>query len=640
MSELNTPLNEEIEEIEISDINESTDKATPEITAITDTQQPETYETVQRESAEGIKRNLSSYRAEEKSEKENPVFAFVSDCGEFFCFVGRKCLLLPAMFIIWLAKFLWKHTALFRDAFERMGRALWNFVMSPFIKTKRALQRTKRKIAQSKAEGDNRTTFKLYMLILKDALFGKRGIVVTLFNYATPILALTFLIGVVGYATGTNYAIKVTVNGKFLGYVENEHVFIEAEQIMQQRVTYMDGEQSIEMIPEYSLEMMGDQPYITKYQLANEMMKISDQAIEYAYGMYIGNKFYGALVDKAPVEETTEQLLENYRTGTSPDEEVAFEKEITYVPGLYLSNSIVSADEIIKLITSVKTEASYYTIVDGDSHYGICDKLGITLDELAALNPEIMDEDYVLRSGDQLLKNQEVPYLSVSISRTEEYDVFVPYDTEYTTDDSHYQGVSTTVQAGEYGTNRITAKVYYVNGEETKRVILKTVRTSDPVTEIISHGTLPPQSSHYSDEDVEPDMKYIWPCEGGTFWEWGWWDGGYYGHRGVDIGGTYGSDIYAGASGTVVEAGWNWGGYGYCVKILHDDGFSTLYAHCSELFVSVGQTVTQGQCIAAMGETGRAFGVHVHFEVWLGSERLNPRYYMNGLQDIYDRGYY
>ncbi len=575
----------------------------------------------------------------EAEEKENFLFSLISDMGEFFCGIILSCLKLPLMLLVFLGRFIWVHTKVFRDTMVRIGKAIITALTAPFVKTWKALQRTRRKIKQAKENGDKRTVIKLYLLIVKDSLFGKRGLIVTLFNYAAPVVALVFVISVVGYATSTTYAIKLSVNGKFVGYIENEQVFIDAEQILQSRITYMGAEKTIVMEPEYSLEMLGDQEYISRYQLVNEMMELSDQAIEYAYGMYIGNKFYGALVDKTPVEKKTEELLENYRTNSSPDEEIMFEKEISYVPGLYLSNSIVSSDEIIELITSKKVEAAYYTVVDGDSHYLICEKLGITMEELEALNPGIMDEDFVLREGQKLLKNQEVPFLSVSISRTEVYDVEVPYDTEYTTDDQHYQGVNTTLVAGEYGINQVTAKVYYVNGEETKRDIISTVRTKDPVTEVISQGTLPPQSSHYSDEEINANTKYIWPVDGGELSEWGWWDGGYYGHRGVDIVGYYGCDIYAGASGVVSYAGWHSGGFGYLVVIDHPDGFQTWYAHNSEIFVYEGQQVIQGQCIAALGATGIAYGAHCHFEVRFGGERLNPRYYVNGLPELFAWGY-
>lgn len=585
-----------------------------------------------------------SGQTEEKSEEEeskksyvavvtDKVFEFLVMAGQYFCHIIADVFSKPAIYVAHGAKFIWKHTALFRDAVKRTFCEIGSFFFAPLLKSKRVLQRTNKQIKAAKEQGDNKKAAKLYGSIAKNAVFGKQGLAVTLFNYAAPIIAIVFLMSVVGYATGTNYAIKLTVDGKFVGYVESEQVFNDAERIMQERITYIGNEKKITMEPSYSLEMLGDQEYLTKYQLANKLLEMSDTPIEYAYGMYIGGKFYGALVDNTAVEEELEKILDSYRTDAK-DEDVAFEKDIEYVPGLYLSDSIVSSDEIIKLVNSKKEEASYYTVVDGDSHSGICTKLGISMDELEALNPGIMDEDYVLRAGEKLLKTQEVPFLSVCISRTETYNVDVPYETEYQDDDTRYEGVETVYQEGEKGTNKITAKVYYVNGEEVKRTIQKTERTKDPVTEIILQGTLPPQSSHYSDASADAGKKYIWPVDGGTFWEWGWWDGGYAGHRGVDIGAPYGTDVYAAATGTVIFAGWDNGGLGNCVMILHPDGYTTVYAHNSEIFVSAGQAVNQGECIAAVGETGLAYGCHCHFEVRYGSERLNPRYYLSGLPDL------
>lgn len=585
-----------------------------------------------------------SGQTEEKSEEEenkksyvavvtDKVFEFLVMAGQYFCHIIADVFSKPAIYVAHGAKFIWKHTALFRDAVKRTFCEIGSFFFAPLLKSKRVLQRTNKQIKAAKEQGDNKKAAKLYGSIAKNAVFGKQGLAVTLFNYAAPIIAIVFLMSVVGYATGTNYAIKLTVDGKFVGYVESEQVFNDAERIMQERITYIGNEKKITMEPSYSLEMLGGQEYLTKYQLANKLLEMSDTPIEYAYGMYIGGKFYGALVDNTAVEAELEKILDSYRTDAK-DEDVAFEKDIEYVPGLYLSDSIVSSDEIIKLVNAKKEEASYYTVVDGDSHSGICTKLGISMDELEALNPGIMDDDYVLRAGEKLLKTQEVPFLSVCISRTEMYNVDVPYETEYQDDDTRYEGVETVYQEGEKGTNKITAKVYYVNGEEVKRTIQKTERVKDPVTEIILQGTLPPQSSHYSDASADAGKKYIWPVDGGTFWEWGWWDGGYAGHRGVDIGAPYGTDVYAAATGTVIFAGWDNGGLGNCVMILHPDGYTTVYAHNSEIFVSAGQEVNQGECIAAVGETGLAYGCHCHFEVRYGSERLNPRYYLSGLPDL------
>ncbi len=104
---------------------------------------------------------------------------------------------------------------------------------------------------------------------------------------------------------------------------------------------------------------------------------------------------------------------------------------------------------------------------------------------------------------------------------------------------------------------------------------------------------------------------------------------GYAGHTGIDLGGAVGTAIYAYRSGTVTFAGWGTG-YGLHVKIDHGNGMSTLYAHCSQLLVSAGQTVSEGQMIAKIGLTGYTTGPHLHFEVRLNGVPVNPYQYIAG----------
>lgn len=106
-------------------------------------------------------------------------------------------------------------------------------------------------------------------------------------------------------------------------------------------------------------------------------------------------------------------------------------------------------------------------------------------------------------------------------------------------------------------------------------------------------------------------------------------------HTGVDLGGEYGNPIVAAADGTVIKvdtpvAGQNSGGtnYGNYVVIDHGGGVSTLYAHCKDVYVSVGDTVTAGQKIAACGSTGTSTGAHLHFEVRINGERVDPALYI------------
>lgn len=69
--------------------------------------------------------------------------------------------------------------------------------------------------------------------------------------------------------------------------------------------------------------------------------------------------------------------------------------------------------------------------------------------------------------------------------------------------------------------------------------------------------------------------------------------------------------------------------YGNCVKIDHGNGFATLYAHLNKVYVAYGQTVAQGQAIGYMGDSGNAYGAHLHFEVRKDGKRINPTDYLN-----------
>ena len=97
-------------------------------------------------------------------------------------------------------------------------------------------------------------------------------------------------------------------------------------------------------------------------------------------------------------------------------------------------------------------------------------------------------------------------------------------------------------------------------------------------------------------------------------------------HSGTDIGAPGGTPILASADGTVPNANaidsWG-GGYGYHIKISHNDTFDTLYAHCSSICVTVGQKVKQGEVIGYVGTTGNSTGNHLHFEVWQNGERTD-----------------
>ena len=117
----------------------------------------------------------------------------------------------------------------------------------------------------------------------------------------------------------------------------------------------------------------------------------------------------------------------------------------------------------------------------------------------------------------------------------------------------------------------------------------------------------------------------VWPCDGvvvsGFGMRWGRM------HEGIDIGCGYGTPNRAAASGTVIYSGWL-GGYGNLVVVDHGNGLSTAYAHASSLLVGVGQSVSQGETVSLVGSTGNSSGPHLHFEVRVNGEAVDPLYYL------------
>lgn len=105
-------------------------------------------------------------------------------------------------------------------------------------------------------------------------------------------------------------------------------------------------------------------------------------------------------------------------------------------------------------------------------------------------------------------------------------------------------------------------------------------------------------------------------------------------HSGVDFAAGTGTPLYATADGVVSHAGWA-SGYGRLVKVQHEFGIETRYAHMSKMRVKVGQRVSRGQHIGDMGASGRVTGVHLHYEVRIGGKAVNPMIFIKAANDVF-----
>ena len=127
---------------------------------------------------------------------------------------------------------------------------------------------------------------------------------------------------------------------------------------------------------------------------------------------------------------------------------------------------------------------------------------------------------------------------------------------------------------------------------------------------------------------ADSHMPSIWPTTGVVTSPYGLRWGGSDFHPGIDIANDMGTAIVATADGVVDFAGWNAGGYGNMVDIDHGNGIMTRYGHASQVVVSAGQQVKRGQLIAYMGSTGFSTGPHVHYEIIINGQRVNPISYL------------
>jgi len=118
---------------------------------------------------------------------------------------------------------------------------------------------------------------------------------------------------------------------------------------------------------------------------------------------------------------------------------------------------------------------------------------------------------------------------------------------------------------------------------------------------------------------------FIWPVNGRITSAFGPRWGSF--HAGLDIARRYGSPILAVADGTVVDVGWR-GSFGHMIRIDHQNGWESLYAHASRIHVQRGDTVSAGQQIACIGETGNATGPHLHLELIFRGQHRNPLKYL------------
>ena len=445
-------------------------------------------------------------------------------------------------------------------------------------------------------------------------------ILCTLFNYVAPILAIVFLVVTVQYFSSLEYGLAFQSNGKTLAYIENEQVYNEAEQIIRSR-TSTEVPDLGNIVPQYSIVPVSSLEFTDPDDLANIILGSSGTNVYEGYGLYIDDEFVGSTDEADNLLALLDEYREQYREEGDTESKLQFKQKVSLVDGVYPTSSIMAISEFKNLLNTEIEGEKYYVVEAGDAPLAIADYFDISYKELCAMNPGIEDGD--IHVGDRLVVSRSVSYLTVTNTKREVYTEAIPYGTNYTYSDKYYTTYSKVTKAGVPGEQRVTALVTYEDGIAVSRQVLVTEVLTEPIAREVTVGT---KSVVYSVGNSSGTSNgFIWPTIGGyvscPIW-------GYPGHTGMDIAGCgYGSNIYAAAAGTVVTVKWSTSGYGYHIIINHGNGIQTLYAHCSNLYVTVGQYVNQGDIIAAMGSTGNSTGTHLHFEIRVNGQYVNPANY-------------
>jgi murein DD-endopeptidase MepM/ murein hydrolase activator NlpD len=249
-----------------------------------------------------------------------------------------------------------------------------------------------------------------------------------------------------------------------------------------------------------------------------------------------------------------------------------------------------------------KGEITDYRVQDGDTVSSIAQKFGVSIDTIMWEN-NLQSADAI--KPKQILRILPVTGVRYTVSRGETiYSIakklqvdpqnIIDYPFNTFTDDETFA-----LAAGQ--------ELIVPDGIKPNEVIID---TSQYVTKTVA--PIP---------GVVGESQFIWPTSGVITQKYSWY------HPAIDIANPTNPPIVAAATGTVITAGWDAGGYGNYVIIDHGNGYRTLYGHMlnNSIIVKPGDKVTQGQRIGTMGSTGRSTGTHCHFEIRLtAGGTVNP----------------
>ena len=381
----------------------------------------------------------------------------------------------------------------------------------------------------------------------------------------------------------------------------------------------------------YNYENIDEQ--IINYINDNELFAVEATKITFSNGVscYVKNlEIFTQANEAYLLNFVTKEDYDLLRVNQLPDELIEY--GIRTVGLSVLETAVVSKgfaspnrvfqneDEVLQFLGyGDKTIIKDYVVEKYDTIQGVAVKNGISIENLMTINKDkLISKDQALAEGEVLnVAGFNSPINVQLMQESLEREILIPNNPKIVIDPNYpmdYREVLIEAREGYQDTLYLTTKV---NGDEYSSELLTVTVIEQPVEQVIRVG-----SAFIEDYGG----LFAWPAMGRRRISCHWMC--YAGHQGLDIqpngGNSYGIPILAAADGVVVSNTYD-SGWGWYVKIKHVGGYHTLYAHQNEKSpVVVGQNVARGQVIGVIGNTGRSYGPHLHFEIYVSGVRHNP----------------
>lgn len=392
------------------------------------------------------------------------------------------------------------------------------------------------------------------------------------FAQAATIAGLCALTGVMALLQNFTFAVSVSYEDKEIGLVQAESSVETATQLVKQKVVSKDEEkkESIKIQPITSVVLTKKENIISEQELADNIIDTSSEVVK-GEALYVDGDLYAAVDKEADLDKTLDNILDEHKTGQE-QEQVKFAEDVQVVQGVFLSD-------------------------------------------------EVVDE--------QTLENKVKEQNPISVSKSYEESKLeqIPFDVEIVESDEYVEGTQIVEQIGSNGLVEYKEKVVTIDDDEKNRTVVKQDVLKQPTKQRVIVGTASITNENAILVDENGDSFTLPLKQSYVSSPYGNRDGS--SHKGVDLcvrGGTLGKPVVSTAKGVVEEVlqTEESGGYGIKVTVNHGNNTKSVYAHLDSVDVKEGQVLDNGQQIGTAGNTGDSYGAHLHFELYINGQRVDP----------------